>query len=210
MADDHQEQPFEKALTEDMLGPDPVACFEDWWAQARECGMVEPTAMTLASVDAQGDPDARIVLLKGIEDRGFVFYTNYASEKGQQLAAQPKACLVFWWERMARQVRVRGAVAKLPSSVSDAYFASRPRGSRIGAWASAQSTALEDRSQLEQRVAEIESRFRDQDIPRPEHWGGYRLDPAEIEFWQGRSDRLHDRFLYRREDGGWATSRLSP
>ena len=210
MTDEHQEQPFEKPLTEAMLGDDPLACFEDWWEQAKTCGMVEPTAMTLATVDAMGRPDARIVLLKGIEDHRFVFYTNYASEKGQQLAAHPQACLVFWWELMARQVRVRGEVEKLPAETSDAYFASRPRGSQLGAWASAQSSELTDRAQLEARVAEMEERFGDDEVPRPEHWGGYGLKPAEIEFWQGRTDRLHDRFVYQRERGSWAVHRLYP
>jgi pyridoxamine 5'-phosphate oxidase len=172
--------------------------------------MIEPTAMTLATVDASGRPSARIVLLKGVDEQGFRFYTNYRSRKGEALAARPQAALVFWWETLERQVRVEGRVEMLDEATSDAYFARRSRASRIGAHASPQSRVIADRGELERRVADVEARFADREVERPEHWGGYRLQPRLIEFWQARRSRLHDRLRYTRHDDGWQIDRLAP
>jgi pyridoxamine 5'-phosphate oxidase len=167
-------------------------------------------AMTLATADKEGRPSARIVLLKGVDDRGFLFYTNYQSRKGRELAENANAALVFYWDEQERQVCVTGTVTRLPESESDAYFASRPRGSRIGAWASDQSRNVTGRPALENKWAETEKEFHGRDIPRPPHWGGYVLQPARIEFWQGRPNRMHDRFCYERKGVGWEITRLCP
>jgi pyridoxamine 5'-phosphate oxidase len=172
---------------------------------------VEPNSMILATVDKDGCPSARTVLLKGADERGFVFYTNYESRKGRELAQNPKAALVFYWSELERQVCIAGTVEKLPREESETYFKSRPRGSRVGAWASKQSSTIRDRAELEKRFHEIESRFGSGDIPLPEFWGGYVLRPERIEYWQGRASRLHDRFCYvRQPDGSWKIGRLSP
>jgi pyridoxamine 5'-phosphate oxidase len=199
-------------LLEADAADDPLAQFERWFADARLSGMKEPNAMTLATVDGQGQPSARIVLLKGADKRGFVFYTNYESRKGRELANNPQAALVFFWPELERQVRITGAVAKVSRAESRAYFQSRPRGSQLGAWASAQSTILESRRQVEERVRELEQRYsRGKPIPLPPFWGGYRLAPASIEFWQGRPSRLHDRLRYTVDRKGiWQRERLSP
>lgn len=189
---------------------DPLALFADWYAAAQHADMIEPTAMTLATVDASGRPSARIVLLKGVDAQGFRFYTNYRSRKGEALAANPHAALVFWWESLERQVRVEGSVHPLAAEVSDGYFARRSRGSRIGAHASPQSHVIADREALEQRVEEAEARFAAQDVERPAHWGGYALVPDMIEFWQARRSRLHDRLRYQRSGDGWQIDRLAP
>jgi pyridoxamine 5'-phosphate oxidase len=168
-------------------------------------------AMTLATSDLQGRPSARIVLLKGVDERGFIFYTNYNSRKGRELTENPQAALVFHWPEQERQVCVAGVVSKLPSAESETYFRSRPRGSRIGAWASDQSTKVRDRTELETRWKEVEDRYARADVPCPPHWGGYVLNPTRVEFWQGRPNRLHDRFRYsRRPDNTWNIERLSP
>jgi pyridoxamine 5'-phosphate oxidase len=168
-------------------------------------------AMTLATSDLQGRPSARIVLLKGVDERGFIFYTNYNSRKGRELTENPQAALVFHWPEQERQVCVAGVVSKLPSAESETYFRSRPRGSRIGAWASDQSTTVRDRTELEARWKEVEDRYARADVPCPPHWGGYVLNPTRVEFWQGRPNRLHDRFRYsRRPDNTWNIERLSP
>jgi pyridoxamine 5'-phosphate oxidase len=168
-------------------------------------------AMTLATSDLQGRPSARIVLLKGVDERGFIFYTNYNSRKGRELSENPQAALVFHWPEQERQVCVAGVVSKLPSAESETYFRSRPRGSRIGAWASDQSTTVRDRTELEARWKEVEDRYARADVPCPPHWGGYVLNPTRVEFWQGRPNRLHDRFRYsRRPDNTWKIERLSP
>lgn len=197
-------------LTEQTADPDPFRFFAQWFAEARAAGVREPNAMTLATAGADGQPAARIVLLKGLDARGFVFYTNYRSRKGDDLAANPRAALVFWWEVLERQVRIEGAVEKVAGKVSDAYFASRPRGSRLGAWASEQSRVVADRAELEARLDEAEEKYDDGHIPRPPHWGGYRVLPTRFEFWQGRPNRLHDRLAYVPAEGAWAIRRLAP
>ena len=192
----------------DRVAPDPIEQFDEWWERAeRDVPLAE--AMTLATVDADGAPDARMVLLKGFGTDGFRFFTNYESVKGLELAANPRASLVIYWRELDRQVRVRGLVQRLPASDSDAYFASRPRDSQIGAAASPQSRPI-DRDELERRFDEFDAEFADADVPRPDHWGGYIVTPEEIEFWQGRESRMHDRFLYTREGEGWRIERLAP
>lgn len=189
-----------------------LATFAALLEKARAGGDVEPTAMTLATADASGRVSARIVLLKGLDERGFRFHTNYESRKGAELAVHPQAALCFHWKRLddQAQVRVEGEVAKLPAAESDAYFASRPRGSQIGAWASSQSQALPDRATFEARVAEVEQRFEGGPVPRPPHWGGYLLTPDRIEFWQGAKYRLHERVCYVLRDGIWSKGMLFP
>ena len=197
-------------LIEENAPVDPLALFDDWYGLAQQAAMVEPTAMTLATVDASGRPSARIVLLKGFDADGFRFYTNYLSRKGEALAAHPQAALVFWWESLERQIRIEGRVHKLDASASDAYFARRSRGSRLGAHASPQSRVIADRAELEQRVVDAEARFAEQEVPRPEHWGGYALVPDMFEFWQARRSRLHDRLRYQRSGENWQIDRLAP
>ena len=198
-----------KRLDETDVDADPFRQFHAWMKEAIEAEVPEPTAMTLATVDASGRPSARIMLLKGLDDRGFVFYTNYASRKGGELGANPRAALVFFWKEVERQVRVEGAVEKVTTQESDEYFGVRPLGSRIGAWASTQSALIESRGWLEARVKEAEAKHGD-NPPRPPHWGGYRVIPEALEFWQGRRNRLHDRIAYARAGAGWKLSRLSP
>jgi pyridoxamine 5'-phosphate oxidase len=192
------------------LAADPVEQFADWYEVAeRSVPLVD--AMTLATVDETGAPDARMVLLKGFGPDGFRFFTSYESAKAAQLAAQPRAALVVYWRELDRQVRVRGPVERLSGADSDAYFSTRPRDSRLGAWASPQSRTLDDRAGLDGRLREVEQRFPEAaEVPRPEHWGGYLLRHEEVEFWQGQQARLHDRFRYRCDDGGWLIERLGP
>jgi pyridoxamine 5'-phosphate oxidase len=192
------------------LHPDPVAQFRVWLNLAIEKEMPEPNAMTLATVDSMGLPDARILLLKGIDERGFHFYTNQESAKAAELSAHPTAALVFLWVEMERQVRVRGSVTKLSRADTETYFASRPRGSQLGAWVSRQSSTIPDRAAMECRLAELEAMY-PQKIPVPPFWGGYTVKPVSLEFWQGRPNRLHDRFLYSAQaDGQWKIDRLAP
>jgi pyridoxamine 5'-phosphate oxidase len=200
------------ALDETDVDASPVTQFERWLAEAVEAQVPEPTAMTLATVGEDGRPAARIVLLKGVDAGGVLFFTNYESRKGRELAIHPHAALLFHWVELERQVRIEGMVSTVPAAESDAYFASRPRPSRLGAWASPQSKPIPDRGWLEREFIAAQDRFAaDPDsIPRPPHWGGYRLLPSTFEFWQGRQSRLHDRIRYRLEDARWRIERLAP
>lgn len=198
-------------LTEDDLLPDPIALVARWFSEAQAAGIPQPDAMTLATATPDGRPSARVVLLKGVDERGFAFFTNYESRKARELDANPRAALVLLWNELQRQVRVTGSVARVGADESDAYFATRPRGSQLGAWASQQSRPLPDRGELDERWAALDARYGGQPVPRPPHWGGYRLDPDEVEVWQGRANRLHDRFAYvRGAGGGWQRTRLQP
>jgi len=199
-------------LSEAAVPVEPFSLFQHWFEDARKTERlpVEPNAMTLATVDADGRPHCRVLLLKGLDQRGFTFFSNYDSAKGQQLAAKPFAAMTFFWPTLERQVRIEGQVERVTPAESDAYFQVRPLGSRLGAWASPQSRVIADRAELEALLAETERRFLDQTPHCPEHWGGYRLLPERIEFWQGRPSRLHDRLNYRLVDGSWLRERLAP
>lgn len=196
------------------LAPDPITQWHRWYAQAEEAGCVEPNAMVLSTVDANGVADSRYVLTRGVTDAGFDFFTNYESTKSQQLTTSPAVSALFTWLQLHRQMKIRGVAVRVAESESDEYFASRPRASQIGAWASPQSHVLRDRVDLEERIASVEARYPDGiDIPRPNHWGGWRIDVNEAEVWQGRPSRLHDRFRYRRSAGPgteWVIERLAP
>jgi pyridoxamine 5'-phosphate oxidase len=199
------------SLNEGDVDADPIVQFTRWFEQALAGEIAEPNAMTVATATRDGIPSARMVLLKGFDARGFVFYTNYESQKGRELAENPVAALVFHWVELHRQVRVAGAVERVSAEESDAYFQSRPRGSRLGAWVSHQSTVLTGREEIETRLAALTAQYGEGEIPLPPYWGGYRVLPASVEFWQGRPSRLHDRLRYRRQpDGSWCIERLSP
>ena len=198
-------------LEESDADPNPIEQFRRWFDEALAANLHEPTAMTLATATPDGRPSARVVLLKGFDERGFVFYTNYEGRKSKELEANPCCALVFYWGELERQVRVEGRAGRIPDGQSDAYFAVRPRGSQLGAWASEQSRPVRDRGALEQSMRELEVEYEGREVPRPPFWGGYRVEPETIEFWQGRENRLHDRLRYRRlRDGGWRRERLQP
>jgi len=198
-------------LHESQINPDPFIQFQTWFTQALEAQLPEPNAMTLATTTLDGKPSARMVLLKDFDARGFVFFTNYNSRKGQELTVNPQAALVFWWAELERQVRITGLVEQVSEIESDKYFYARPANNRLGAWASNQSEVIKSREELEQRWQQFQHQYVNQEIPRPPHWGGLRVVPSEIEFWQGRPSRLHDRLLYRCGDGDiWKIERLSP
>lgn len=200
-------------LTRDHVADDPIDQFENWFDEVLDSEVEEPNAMTLSTAAPDGTPSARIVLLKGLDARGFHFYTNYDSRKGTELGQNPHAALTFLWKPLERQVRVEGSVERMPGEESTEYFHSRPRGAQLGAWASPQSRVIESRAALEQNLAEVEAEYGDHDdVPRPTHWGGYVVRPQQVEFWQGRPNRLHDRLRYRRTDpdDSWALERLAP
>lgn len=199
------------SLSEKDVAGNPFGQFAKWWQEAETAGIIEVNAMTLATASADGVPSARIVLLKGYDERGFVFFSNYESYKGKDLLENPRACLVFFWKELERQVRITGIVERVTAEESDAYYDSRPEGSRIGAWVSPQSQVIEGREWLEENEAKYKSLFANKEIKRPEHWGGYRVKPVKIEFWQGRASRLHDRIQYSLQDNGqWQIERLAP
>jgi pyridoxamine 5'-phosphate oxidase len=200
-----------KSLSESDTAADPLEQFQIWWEEALNAKIEELNAMTVATASCDGIPSARVVLLKGLSPKGFIFFTNYNSYKGQQLAENPRACLVFFWKEVERQVRITGLSEKLSDAENDEYFNSRPEGSRIGAWASPQSQVIESRAWLENNSIKFQKEFQDKPVQRPPHWGGYVVKPISIEFWQGRPSRLHDRIQYTlQDDGKWMIERLAP
>ncbi len=192
------------------VDPDPLEQFRRWYAEAEAAGLKAPQAMALATSTAEGAPSVRMVLLKGADESGFVFFTGYVSRKAGELEANPQAALLFHWDSLGRQVRIEGRVERVAGQESDAYFATRPRGAQLAAAASRQSSVLRDRAELDERVTELDLEHADSEVRRPEHWGGYRLSPETYEFWQHRDDRVHDRLRYRRVNGDWVVERLSP
>src|ERR1035437_4978268 len=198
-----------ESLTERDVDPDPILQFEKWFEEALHAGLIEPNAMTLATSTRDGHPSARVVLLKGADANGFVFFTDYRSRKGAELDTNPHVSLCFWWDALQRQVRISGTAVRVSREETAAYFHTRPHGSRVGAWASQQSATLASREMLEKEVERLERAYPD-DVPLPPHWGGYRVTPASLEFWQGRPSRLHDRIVYTRNGSAWKIVRLSP
>jgi len=198
-----------ESLTERDVDPDPILQFEKWFEEALHAGLIEPNAMTLATSTRDGHPSARVVLLKGADANGFVFFTDYRSRKGAELDTNPHVSLCFWWDALQRQVRISGTAVHVSREETAAYFHTRPHGSRVGAWASQQSATLASREMLEKEVERLEREYPD-DVPLPPHWGGYRVTPASLEFWQGRPSRLHDRIVYTRDGSAWKIGRLSP
>ena len=197
-------------LAESDLADDPIELFQRWYADVVDAGLHEPNAMAVATASTDASPSLRFVLLKGVSSEGFVFYTNLTSRKGRELLANPHCALLFPWHPLERQVRVEGDASELSRAEVEAYFAARPRGSQLGAWASHQSTVVAGRAELDEAYAAAATRFGDGDVPVPDEWGGFRVRPETVEFWQGRTGRMHDRLVYRRTGGGWATERLAP
>ena len=208
--DEYRSQWMSHGLMRSTLNPNPISQFELWYTQATDSGICEPNAMSLATADADGQPWIRTVLLKLYDETGFVFFTNYESAKAQQINTNNRVALLFPWVALGRQVKISGTAAKIPTVESMKYFASRPRGSQIGAWASHQSQVISSRSLLDAKVDEIKRKFASGEVPLPDFWGGYRVTPFEIEFWQARDSRLHDRFVYTKNDGGWGIERRAP
>lgn len=193
------------------MNADPIVQFAEWFSKASNCGIAKPHAMTLATVGADGRASARMVLLSSFDERGFVFHTNYESDKGRAIAANPRVALVLWWDPLGYQVRIEGRAEKTSAAESDAYFAKRPRGSQLGAWASRQSEVIESRAVLEQRLHELEREYHGRPVPRPPYWGGYRVTPYAVEFWENRENRLHERLRFERDaTGAWRRQRLAP
>ena len=207
---DIRQEYIKAALDEQAAQAQAMDQFEDWFRQALNAGIQEPTAMSLSTLDTEGQLASRIVLLKDFSSEGFIFYTNYESRKGRAIVAHAQVALLFFWPELERQIRIEGKAERVDPRISDAYFQSRPEGSRMGAWASPQSQVIGDRSVLENKVKEVQQRFQDQPIPRPPHWGGFLVRPQRIEFWQGRASRLHDRLMYTQVPEGWKIERLAP
>lgn len=210
MISDIRKEYMRESLSEGDVELNPFLQFGRWWNEALGAEITEVNAMTLATANAAGKPSARIVLLKGYDEKGFVFFTNYLSRKGQEIAENGQATLLFFWKELERQVRIEGRIEKISAAENDEYFHSRPEGSRIGAWSSPQSSVIKDRTVIEENVRHYTEKFSGGSIPRPEHWGGYRVIPETIEFWQGRPSRLHDRILYTADDTNWIIQRLAP
>ncbi|MDD2984190.1 MAG: pyridoxamine 5'-phosphate oxidase [Crocinitomicaceae bacterium] len=200
---------FDKGKLSDHFGDNPLELFKKWYKEAFESTQAEPNAMSLSTVSEAGKPSSRILYLKELAEDGFVFYTNYQSEKGKNLESNPNACLLFFWNVLEREVRIEGKATKVSAALSDEYFASRPRGSQLGAWASHQSDVLEDRSELEARLVELAKKYPNE-VPRPPHWGGYVIEAQKLEFWQGRPSRLHDRIVFEKENDSWEIYRKNP
>ncbi len=200
----------DKQLLEKIAPRDPFRLFHHWFRQALGSSSLDPNAMALSTINPSGRPSSRMVLLKGLDKKGFVFFTNYLSQKGKELKKHPQTSLLFFWPELGRQVRVEGKALRISSAESEEYFKSRPRGSQLSAWASHQSQVVPNREVLEKRMRELEKQYHNREIPRPPHWGGYRVIPVLIEFWSGRRNRLHDRLVYRKGGGGWTRKRLSP
>lgn len=207
---DLRKEYIKNILRKEDLKNDPLSQFAIWFEEAQKAAAAEPNAMTLSTVSASGKPSSRIVLLKGIEDQAMIFFTNYSSDKGKDMLENPHVALNFFWPELERQVRIEGSITKTSADESDVYFNSRPIGSQLGAWASPQSSIVDSREEMEANLLEFERKFKDQVIPRPPHWGGYKVSPEKIEFWQGRASRLHDRFLYSLETDRWKIDRLAP
>jgi pyridoxamine 5'-phosphate oxidase len=210
VADTNKKEHRSRSLLETDVYPDPIKQFQLWLDEASRANLPQPLGMTLATATADGKPSARMVLLRGVDDRGFVFFTNYTSRKANELDANPRAALVFYWAELDRQIRVEGRIEQIAAAESDAYFRSRPHGSQLGALVSPQSQVIPDRAYLDRRRAELEEKYATDSVPRPSYWGGYRVVPDVIEFWQGQADRLHDRLRYRLSDGRWQIERLAP
>ena len=200
---------FDKGKLSDHFGDNPLDLFKRWYKEAFDSTQAEPHAMSLSTVSAEGKPSSRIVYLKELAEDGFVFYTNYKSEKGRDLESNPNACILFFWNVLEREVRIEGTATKVSAALSDEYFATRPRGSQLGAWASYQSEVLEDRDELENRIVELAKKYPNE-VPRPPHWGGFVIEPQKVEFWQGRPSRLHDRIVYEKNEDSWTIYRKNP